>query len=294
MHGHGNFGIALLDSNYQIIPGYNAVIDLDVQLEVKRYKYKGEPTFSDYRFFVLNDELYLHVFSDTVLVTKIKLRAKGFGIDDTAPDDDEEVHNQTTNYGEQQYKLKNLHGGDKLEVTLMHQFNSIWGRVDEEKLKKENKRWMNFEKNFALFSLPNGNIYAEIAIWPEHVVRQIDPNEHDALPSSHYPIKKRERRNFRVDVMVQRRIKTLNETTSARSPLPSFFTVDEHWFPGKQNPFKAFAHGGACCVPFSLNDFVDYPHDAWDGIDSVMMGVAHNTITVSCASFYFSHVLVDD
>ena len=112
-----------------MIPGYNAVIDLDVQLEVKRYKYKGEPTFSDYRFFVLNDELYLHVFSDTVLVTKIKLRAKGFGIDDTSPDDDEEVHNQTTNYGEQQYKLKNLHGGDKLEVTLMHQFNSIWGRV---------------------------------------------------------------------------------------------------------------------------------------------------------------------
>ena len=102
---------------------------------------------------------------------------------------------------------------------------------------------MNFEKNFALFSLPNGNIYAEIAIWPEHVVQQIDPNEYDALPSLHYPIKKRERRNFRVDVMVQRRIKTLNETTSARSLLPIFFTVDEHWFPGKQNPFKEFAHG---------------------------------------------------
>lgn len=196
------------------------------------------------------------------------LRARGVGVIDN-----DQVNNQT--YGEEKpFKLTNLHGGDKLEVELTHPFNSIWGRVE----KVKGKRWSNMEKNFALFSTPDGKMYAEITIWPERIVREIKPDEYDALPKDNF-MKKRARRNFRVDQMLQRRVKTVRETTSTKDPLPSFFTVDEHWFPGKRNPFKEFAHGGACCVSFSSDDIADYPHDSWVGLGSIFVGVAHNVIT---------------
>lgn len=266
VHTLNHMAIALLDSKYQIIPGYDVVLDLDVQLDVKRWKCIGEPAFRDFRLFMLNGELYLHINADTVIVTKIKLRAKGFG-------SVEEGQVEVENDGEQQYKLENLYGGNQLEVTLLHQFNSIWGGG------REKSRWKNWDKNYALFSLPNRRIYAEMSIYPDHKVMEIIPDEYDLQPQDRY-LKKRIRRNFRIDHIMQRRIKALTDTTSSTPVLPSFFTADEHWFPGKRNPFKEFAHGGACCVSFSLDNMAAYRHPKWEGIYSLLVGVGHNKIHV--------------
>mmetsp|Transcript_29944 Transcript_29944/g.63501 ORF Transcript_29944/g.63501 Transcript_29944/m.63501 type:complete len:483 (-) Transcript_29944:258-1706(-) len=160
MHSLNHLGLALLDERYQIVPGYDVVIDIDRQLEAKRNNYMGEPAFVDYRLFTMNDEIYLHINSDTVILTKLKLRSKG-------KDDTTEKNKKG---GERQFKLKNLYGGDQLEVTMLHQFNTIWG---------EGKKSV-FGKNYALFSLPNlthpgapDSIYAEMSVFPEHMVQQI-------------------------------------------------------------------------------------------------------------------------
>lgn len=269
MDSLNHLGIALLDSQYQIIPGYDVVLDLDVQLDVKMLKKKGKPAFLDYRIYALNGELYLHINADTVVIAKLRLRAKGFG-----SDGDEKYAN---NDGEKQIKLKNLYGGDLLEVTLLHQFNSIWGTTTKDKRGK----WKNHDKNFALFSLPN-NIYAEITVHPDHLIRQILPDEYEMLPWNGL-IKTRERRNFKLDNITQRMVKTLSESSSSsKSLLPSFFTVDEHWFPGRRDPYKSFSHGGACCISLSLDDIAPYSHHRklLDGIDSLLVGVGHNLINV--------------
>ena len=280
MDSLNHLGIALLDSQYQVIPGYDVVLDLDVQLDVKMWKKKGKPAFIDYRIYALNEELYLHVNADTVVITKLRLNAKGFGSDG--------VEKYANNDGEKQIKLKNLYGGgDQLEVTLLHQFNSIWGTMTKEKRGK----WKNHDKNFALFSLPN-SIYAEITVHPDHLIRQILPDEYEMHPWDGQ-IKTRERRNFKLDNITQRMVKTLNESSSnSKSLLPSFFTVDDHWFPGRRDPYKSFAHGGACCIFLSLDDIAPYSHRRkLDEMDSLLVGVGHNLINVRRRRRYFMIVM---
>lgn len=284
MHSLNHLGIALLDGNYQIVPGYDVVIDMDVQLDVKRWKYLGEPAFSDYRLYALNGELYLHVNSDTVLITKIRLRAKGFG-DDAGSGVAEKDALAGGDDHDKELRLNNLHGGDNLEVTLVHPFNSVWGRVNASK----GEKWSNFDKNYAIFSLPAGagggkpdEVYAEIAVHPEHSVIRISPDEYDRRPKDDW-IKKRARRNFRLDSNVQRRVKTLGVATSSSRPVvPSFFTIDEHWFPGKRDPFKQFSHGGACCIGISADMSVESSrlHGTWNAEDcpTLLVGVGHNRI----------------
>ena len=242
----------------------------------------GEPAFVDYRLFTLNDELYLHINSDTVILTKLKLRSKGIG------DPNEKDDSTLKNKGEKQYKLKNLYGGDRLEVTLLHQFNTIWGEG----------RKKIFGKNYALFSIPNAthptapdSIYAEISIHPEHVVQQILPGEYEKIPKDRR-IKWRQRRNFKIDHIIQRMMTTVGNstksTTSDKASVPSFFSADEHWFPGSKNPFKEFAHGGACCVEVSLEELSEagvvapsvQEDGSWEGVDSVLVGVGHTMVKV--------------
>ncbi|KAL7532299.1 hypothetical protein ACHAXR_004549 [Thalassiosira sp. AJA248-18] len=278
MHSLNHMGLALLDENYQMIPGYDVVIDIDRQLDAKQNRKMGEPAFVDYRLFTLNNEMYLHINSDTVIITKLRLRAKG--IDGSKGGDPMEK----TDLNEKQFKLKNLYGGNQLEVTLLHQFNTIWG---------EGKRSV-FGKNYALFSIPNGThptepgaVYAEMSTFPEHMVQQIFPDEYEKIPKDRR-IKWRQRRNFKIDHMIQRRVKTADNATISSSdngkPVPSFFNVDEHWFPGKLNPFKEFTHGGACCVSFSFEDFSASSFNAQsselnlEGIDSLFVGVAHTLV----------------
>jgi len=282
MHSLNHMGLALLDEKYQMIPGHDVVIDIDRQLEAKRESFMGEPAFVDYRLFTLNDELYLHVNSDTVILTKLRLRSEGIG----NPNDDME-DSILKKMGHKQIKLKNLYGGDQFKVTLLHQFNTIWG---------EGKKSV-FGKNYALFSLPNAthptapdSVYAEMSVHPDHLVQQILPDEYDKLPRGR--IKLRQRRNFKVDYIMQRKMRkvgnaTQSSTSDARSArVPSFFTADEHWFPGSKNPFKEFAHGGACCVSLSLEEMSeagvvvpDAQKDGnWEGIDSVLVGVGHTLV----------------
>mmetsp|Transcript_26614 Transcript_26614/g.48219 ORF Transcript_26614/g.48219 Transcript_26614/m.48219 type:complete len:473 (-) Transcript_26614:416-1834(-) len=282
MHSLNHMGLALLDEKYQMIPGHDVVIDIDRQLEAKRESFMGEPAFVDYRLFTLNDELYLHVNSDTVILTKLRLRSEGIG----NPNDDME-DSILKKMGHKQIKLKNLYGGDQFKVTLLHQFNTIWG---------EGKK-SGYGKNYALFSLPNAthptapdSVYAEMSVHPDHLVQQILPDEYDKLPRGR--IKLRQRRNFKVDSIMQRKMRkvgnaTQSSTSDARSArVPSFFTADEHWFPGSKNPFKEFAHGGACCVSLSLEEMSeagvvvpDAKKDGnWEGIDSVLVGVGHTLV----------------
>ena len=74
-----HLGLALLDHKYQMLPGYDAVLDIDAQLNFRKMALKGEPAFMDYRLFVLNDNIYLHSNADTVLVTKLMIRPKNTG-----------------------------------------------------------------------------------------------------------------------------------------------------------------------------------------------------------------------
>jgi len=268
MHSVSHLGVA---GKYQVIPGFDVVIDLAGQLDIMRSKWMGEPALSDYRLFVLNGELYLNINADTVIVTRVKLLATEYvkhswfegNADEVEPDGDEE----------EQLELENLHGGDRLKVILLHQFNSIWGGG------REHKKWKNYDKNYALFSPPNndGKVYAEVAIYPEHKVMEIVPDEYDQQPNNDL-IKQRLRRNFLSDSIVQRRVKAFDVTTSGKPILPTFFTADEHWFPGKRNPFKEFSHGGSCCVSISLDEIEAPEAGRWGGIDSLLVGVGHNVI----------------
>ena len=296
MHSLNHLGLALLDERYQIIKGgYNVVIDIDRQLGAKREHVMTEPAFVDFRLFMLNDELYLHINSDTVILTRLRLRSKtimkekGMIIED---DTDVSGTIQDFERDKKPFKLKNLYGGDTFEVTLQHQFNTIWGQGKES----------IFGKNYALYSIPNmthpsepDSIYAEMSVYPEHKVMQILPDTYDKLPKDHR-IKWRQRRNFKVDHIIQRQMKSVgNATVSDRSKnplIPSFFNVDEHWFPGGKNPFKEFAHGGACCVTLSLESLAVQQQEAAkkslhrldsEGVGSLLVGVGHTLVKVRIA-----------
>lgn len=278
-----HLGLALLDENYRMLPGYDVVIELDMQLDLKRNLRPGEAvsvTFMDYRLFVLNNEIHLHVNADTVIVAKLELKAKGFGSDE----------NESTANGasppfeskedrmDRPYKLKNLFGGDLLQVTLSHQFNTLWsGGI--------------YGKNYALFSVPNAthpgepdSIYAEIDITPHHKVQQILPDEHDKITLQRvfeyiWKPNTRKSRHFKIDTVNMRSMKTIGNTTQSDTiaPLPSFSTVDEHWFPGRDVPFKESAHGGACCVSFSFDD-INIGGTQNNHHESLLVGIAHTKV----------------
>lgn len=171
-----HLGLALVDANYNILPGYEVVIEVDAQLDLKRVSKQGtsdfSPTFMDYRIFLLNNEVYLHANGDTTTVTKLKINAKGFNVDQNEPED------TVIDPNYQKYrnvKLKNLYGGDMLEVTVEHMPNTIWsGGI--------------FGKNYALFGVPNtthptsqDSIYAELDIYPKHRTHQVVLDEYDLI-----------------------------------------------------------------------------------------------------------------
>ena len=237
----------------------------------------------DYRLFTLNNALYLHINSDTVMLTKLKLRSKD--MKSKADEEEEALLAKKKKRGEDDpIKLTNLYGGDKLEVTLMHQFNTIWGEGKES----------IFGKNYALFALPNpgspDSVYAEMSVYPTHRVQQILPEKYEKLPRDRR-IKWRQRRNFKIDHIMQRRMEKINNaTTSEANLVPSFFNADEHWFPGGKNPFKEFTHGGACCVKLTLEqisasesggDWIGEQKNVdLTGVDSLMVGVGHTLVKV--------------
>lgn len=75
-----HLGLALLDVEMNILPGFNVAIELDEPLYLKRSANPGDPfspSFMDYRLFVLNREIYLHINADTVILSRISLRTKG-------------------------------------------------------------------------------------------------------------------------------------------------------------------------------------------------------------------------
>mmetsp|Transcript_23252 Transcript_23252/g.56090 ORF Transcript_23252/g.56090 Transcript_23252/m.56090 type:complete len:328 (-) Transcript_23252:12-995(-) len=176
-------------------------------------------------------------------------------------------------------RLDNLYGGDNLQVSMMRQFNTIWSGGA-------------FGKNYALFGVPNAthpespdSMYAELDIFP-HQVQQILPDEHTRL-SKHqvferiWKVGTRKSRNFNIDRVNMRSVKEVgNATKSGNMPLPSFFTVDAHedWFPGKEAPFKEAAHGGACCVSFSVDELT--LHGAKDNHhEPLLVGLGHTKVT---------------
>ncbi|KAL7530880.1 hypothetical protein ACHAXR_003724 [Thalassiosira sp. AJA248-18] len=271
-----HLGLALLNEKYQMIPGYDVVIDLGEQLNLKRNPvlFTG-PNFMDFRLFTLNNEIYLHANADTVVVTKISLRAKGFGNNDVGVNStalrDEKMLDQP-------YILKNLHGGDDLQVTLMHQLNTIWSGGF-------------YSKNFALFGIPNvehpdapDSMYAEIDITPHHKVQQIHPEEYDQLRRQTVFEKlwkpgTKKRRMVDLDKVNMRMVKEVgNFTESEDAPLPKLSTVDEHWFPGPNAPFKEAAHGGACCVSFSVDE-LNLGGTKNNHQESLLVGVAHTKVS---------------
>lgn len=289
MHSLNHMGLALLDDEYRTIPGHDVVIDIDRQLEAKRESLMGEPAFVDYRLFALNDGLYLHINSDTVLLTKLRLRSKGI---DHYEDEEEDAAFKNLGKNDRPIRLRNLYGGDQFEVTLLHQFNTVWG----EPYTKESI----FGKNYALFSLPNAThpqapdtVYAELSVHPDHVVQRILPDEYDRLPRDKR-IKWRQRRNFKIDYIIQRKMRAWNQTLSrtadaASAVVPSFFTADESWFPGSKNPFKEFTHGGACCVSLTREQISEsgavvpsaQDDSNWEGVDTLFIGVGHTLVKVS-------------
>ena len=175
-----HLGLALVDVNYNILPGYEVVIEVDAQLDLKRVAKRGTsdfaPTFMDYRIFLLNDEVYLHANGDTTTVTKLKINAKGFGTNENESEDTVIDPNQNPNYEKyENMKLKNLYGGDMLEVTVEHMPNTIWsGGING--------------KNYALFGIPNtthpeaqDSVYAELDIYPNHSTHQVILDEYDLI-----------------------------------------------------------------------------------------------------------------
>lgn len=172
-----HLGLALLDTNYDILSGYEIVIEVDKQLDLKRDAGDVSPTFMDYRIFLLNNEVYLHANADTTTVTKLKLHAKGY------PDLHRSVNKDPSDDKEgtpfRNIRLTNLYGGDRLEVYVEHQFNTIWsGGING--------------KNYALFGIPNkthtdaeDSVYAEIDITPTHRVHQMILDEYDHISLYH-------------------------------------------------------------------------------------------------------------
>ena len=91
-----------------------------------------------------------------------------------------------------------VYGEDNLEVTLLHQFNTIWSGGER-------------GKNVALFSVPNrthphepDSVYAEVDINPYHKVQQLYLDEFEMLQRS--VVEKRIRRNFAVDEIMMRKV----------------------------------------------------------------------------------------
>eukprot|EP00584_Thalassiosira_punctigera_P002884 CAMPEP_0172533140 /NCGR_PEP_ID=MMETSP1067-20121228/5940_1 /TAXON_ID=265564 ORGANISM="Thalassiosira punctigera, Strain Tpunct2005C2" /NCGR_SAMPLE_ID=MMETSP1067 /ASSEMBLY_ACC=CAM_ASM_000444 /LENGTH=596 /DNA_ID=CAMNT_0013317735 /DNA_START=475 /DNA_END=2265 /DNA_ORIENTATION=+ len=284
-----HLGLALLDEKYQMLPGYDVVVEIDESFDLKRSTTTKagdsvSPTFMDYRLFVLNNEVYLHANADTVIVNRLSLRAKGFGDDDAhmrSTGTCEAVAEEGGEMGnwEKPCRMDNLFGGDKLQITLMRQFNTVWsGGV--------------YGKNYALFGVPNAthpnapdSVYAEIDIFPHHV-QQILPDEFDQLektdvfgriwkPGTH------KRRRFKIDRVNMRMVKEVGNTSeSANAPLPSFSTVDAHedWFPGDEAPFKEAAHGGACCVSFSVGE-LNLGGAKINHHEPLLVGIGHTKVT---------------
>jgi len=182
MHSLNHLGLALLNETLQIIQGYDVVIDLDRQLGAKREHVMTEPAFVDFRLFNLHDELYLHINSDTVILTKIELRSKSIATQMGVYDDTTTGTLDEFEKDEKSFKLHNLYGGDDLEVTLIHQFNTIWG-IGRDAV---------YGKNYALFTLPSDStqpnqdkaIYAEMSIYPTHTIQSILPSNYTKIPIS--------------------------------------------------------------------------------------------------------------
>jgi len=256
-------GIALLDKQYKLLPGYDIVVDIATRLGVQRdgygTTYFGEPTFMDYRLFTLNDELYLHANADITVVTKLDVRSKDYSIKET----------------EGRFKLDKMYGADNLEVTLLHQFNAIWSGGER-------------GKNFALFAVPNSthpyepdSVYAEVDINPYHRVQQLYLDKFEMLERR--VVKKRVRRNYAVDeIMMRKVVSNGNLTTSEIQPSQSFFTIDEHWFPGIRGSFRKAGHGGSCCVSLTRKEALQggpiKSRKAWAGNNYLLIGVAHTSV----------------
>ena len=273
-----HLGLALLDENYQILPGYDVVIQLDNQLGLERTMKKFDsPTFMDYRLFLLNGEIYLHANVDTVAVSKIELRAKGFGNDNENTAHEEGIVAGSEDRLDRPYKLKNLYGMDNLEVTLLRQFITIWsGGITG--------------KNYALFAVPNttqpdapDSIYVEIKITPNHHVQQVLPDEYDQINLTKvfgliWKPGTKKSRVANIDKVSQRSMKLIGDMTKSDvAPIPSFSTVDEYWFPGGRSPFKENAHGGACCVSFSLDE-INVGGAQNNHHESLLVGIAHTKV----------------
>ncbi len=285
--GTNHLGLALLDKNYQVIEGYETVLEMDVQLDLRRATFVGSamsPTFMDYRIFVLNGRIYLHANMETVVVTQLNLSMKG-------SDDHERIRYCDSIYKigkdvpdeemNKPCKMKSLYGGQNLEVSIGSQFRTIWsGGV--------------FGKNYALFSIPNtthpnapDSVYAEIDIFPHHV-HQILPHEHNRI-SRHQVFERvwkpgtRKSRHFPIDTVNEREMKTVGNVTESREdvPLPSFFNVDAHqdWFPGSEAPFKEKPHGGACCVSFSKDDLNLGGTRNNTNESNLLVGIGHTKVT---------------
>ncbi|KAL7462645.1 hypothetical protein ACHAXS_003022, partial [Conticribra weissflogii] len=318
-----HLGLALLDQDYNMIPGYDAVIDVDVQLGVKRkVRVKegevkgltGEPAFMDYRLFTLGEDVYLHANADLVVVTTLDLATRGSD-DASVTDGNEKNYQNNSNKSEdtddvnssdsvaeadergeddKPFTLKNLYGGDKLQVTLQHPFNTIWSGGSK-------------GKNYALFTIPTNDatkpasdanhsadnsslpIFAEIEInSPYHKVQQIIPSQYQQISRKITNV--RQRRNPRLDPMMKRSMLTVGDVlvSNGTLPLPSFFNVDEVWFPGKF-AFKDFNHGGACCISFSADELlgenaIHHKHRdglskfPWGNHPSLHVGIAHTHV----------------
>jgi hypothetical protein len=222
--------------------------------------------------------------TDTVVVTKLNLSMKGSG-------DDERVTYCDSIYEigkiippeemDKPCKMKSLYGGDKLEVAINSQFRTIWSGGA-------------YGKNYALFSIPNithsdapDSVYAEIDIFPHHV-HQILPDEHNKLSRQQvferiWKPGTKKRRGFPIDVVNEREMKSVGDVIEDRQlvPLPSFFNVDAHqdWFPGSEAPFKAMAHGGACCVSFSKDDLHSGGTRSNQDGSSLLVGIGHTKVT---------------
>ena len=261
-----HLGLALLDSNYHMIPGYHAIIDLASEMEVNRkHRNSGtkSPAFMDYRLAVLNGEVYLNINADIVIITKLEIRSRDF------VEHDERIKRNN------KINIKPLYGGEKLEITLCHQFNTIWSGGHS-------------GKNYALFTVPNAtqsegpdSIYAEINISPYHKVSQIYPDEIDMLDKK--DAKKRRKRNLQLDSIMRRKVKSNNATVSNISPHASFSTVDEHWFPGNSAPFEPFSpmtHGGACCVELRKSQILPVGNSdkTFGDHEYLLVGIAHSPL----------------
>mmetsp|Transcript_34072 Transcript_34072/g.69537 ORF Transcript_34072/g.69537 Transcript_34072/m.69537 type:complete len:861 (-) Transcript_34072:776-3358(-) len=264
-----HLGLAVLDRHYQMIPGYDAIIDLANEMKMQKTNghFGVEPSFMDYRLATLNGEVYLNINTDTVIITKLMIRSKDF------VKYDRRYYSQIKT--KRMFNVKPLYGGEKLDITLLHQFNTIWSGGSR-------------GKNYALFTVPNAthpnapdSIYAEINVNPYHKVSQIYPDEIEMLKKK--DVKTRTRRNYMLDGIMQRKVKHNNATVSNRAPHASFSTVDEHWFPGNNAPFEPFspvAHGGACCIELRKSQVLPVGNamKTFGDHEYLLVGIAHSPV----------------